>query len=84
MWCSDFANNVDPEDMVMGLDRAFDLVSDATRLHSFLALRKLDDFFRAAKSKPDDLIASELGMDTAVVLDGSGKTFLTQNGARRH
>jgi hypothetical protein len=77
MWCSDFAKNVDPDDMMMGLDRAFDLVSDATRLHSFLALRKLDDFFRAVKSKPDDLIASELGIDATVVLGGSGKMFLT-------
>jgi hypothetical protein len=31
MWCDDFAGYVDPEDMVNGLDRAFDLVSDATR-----------------------------------------------------
>jgi hypothetical protein len=78
MWCSDFAKHVDPDDMMMGLDRAFELVSDATRLHSFLALRKLDDFLRAVKSKPDDLIVSDLGIDTAVVLGGSGKIFLTQ------
>ncbi len=36
IWCEDFARHVDPEDMVMGLDRGFDLISDATRLHSFL------------------------------------------------
>lgn len=77
MWCSDFAQNVDPDNMVMGLDRAFDLVSDATRLLSFLALRKLDEFFKAKKSKPDDLIASELGISTDVVLGGAEKTFLT-------
>lgn len=79
MWCSDFARHVDPDDMVMGLDRAFELVSDATRLHSFLALRKLDEFFNAKKSKPDDLIASDLGVDSAVVLGGAGNTFLTQS-----
>jgi hypothetical protein len=43
LWCDDFAQHVDPDDMMMGLDRAFDLMSDATRLQSFLALRKLDD-----------------------------------------
>ena len=77
MWCSDFVQNIDPDDMMMGLDRAHDLVSDATRLLSFLALRKLDEFFKAKKSKPDDLIASELGISTDAVLGGAEKTFLT-------
>lgn len=76
MWCSDFAQHVDPDDMMMGLDRAFDLVSDATRLLSFLALRKLDEFFKAKKTKPDDLIASELGINTDLVLGGPEQTFL--------
>jgi hypothetical protein len=78
MWCSDFAKHVDPDDRVMGMDTALDLVSDATPLHSFLALRKLDEFFRTEKTKPDDLIASELGIDASVVLGGSVKMFLTQ------
>jgi hypothetical protein len=47
MWCDDFARHVDPEEMVAGLGRAFELVSDATQLQSFLALRKLDDFWAA-------------------------------------
>jgi hypothetical protein len=50
--CGDFAKHVDPDDMVAGLDRAFELVSDATRLQSFLALRKLDDFLGGVKPKP--------------------------------
>lgn len=77
MWCYDFARHVDPDDMVMGLHRAFELVSDATRLHSFVALRKLDEFFRAEKSQRDDLIASDLGIDRDIVLGDTGKTFLT-------
>jgi hypothetical protein len=43
IWFDDFARTIDPKDMVWGLDRGADLVSDATRLQSFLALRKLDD-----------------------------------------
>lgn len=72
MWCDDFAQHVDQEDMVMGLDRAFDVVSDATRLHSFVALRKL-----TKKSRDDDLIAKDLGIDAATVLGDVGATFLT-------
>jgi len=71
MWCEDFARHVDPDDMVAGLDRAFDLMSDATRLQSFLALRKLDDFFGGVKPKPDDLIAANFGIDVL------GDTFLS-------
>jgi hypothetical protein len=77
MWCYDFARPLDPEDTVMGLQVAVDLLSDATRLHSFVALRKLDEFFRTQKSQCDDLIASDLGIDRDAVLGGAGKTFLT-------
>lgn len=77
MWCDDFAKYVAPEDMINGLDRAFELVSDATRLQSFLALRKLDDFLRAAKSKPNDLIAADLGIDVPSVLGDIGDKFLS-------
>jgi hypothetical protein len=77
LWCDDFAQHVDPDDMMMGLDRAFDLMSDATRLQSFLALRKLDDFLRGTKSKKDDLIAGDLGIDVPTVLGNVGQTLLT-------
>jgi hypothetical protein len=43
-------------------------MADSTRLMSFLALRKLDDFLRAARPKKDDLIASDLGIDAWQVL----------------
>lgn len=79
IFCEDFASAVDPEDMVFGLDRAVDLVSDATRLQSFLALRRLDEFFGNKKQKPDDLIASELGIDPPSVLAEVGETFLTSD-----
>jgi hypothetical protein len=77
LWCDDFVQHVDPDDMMMGLDRAFDLMSDATRLQSFLALRKLDDFLRGTKSKKDDLIAEDLGVDVPTVLGNVGQTLLT-------
>lgn len=77
MWCDDFAGYVDPEDMVNGLDRAFDLVSDATRLHSFLALRKLDDFFDGVKPRADDLVAASFGIDGRKVLGEVGEKFLS-------
>jgi hypothetical protein len=75
LWCDDFAQYVDPEDMVMGLDRGFDVVSDATRLQSFLALRKLNVFF-GEKLRQDDLVASTLGIDGPAVL-GAGGSLLT-------
>lgn len=78
IWCDDFANSVNPEDMMWGLDRGADLVSDATRLQSFLALRKLDDFFAEVKPKPDDLVASKLDIDVPSVLGELGESFLTQ------
>lgn len=77
LWCDDFARHVDPDDMVMGLDRAFDLMSDATRLLSFLALRKLDDFLRGSKAKKDDLIAEDLRVDVPTVLGNVGQTLLS-------
>lgn len=58
-----------------GLDRGFEVVSDATRLHSFLALRKLDDFLAAAKDK-DDLVAATLGIDPKAVLADVGDRLL--------
>jgi hypothetical protein len=78
MWCEEFAAYVDPEDLVMGLDRAYDLVSDSTRLHSFLALRKLDDFLGNVRPKPDDLIAQNFGIDLPSVLGSAGDKFLSQ------
>jgi len=77
LWCDDFAKYVDPEAVVAGLDRGFEVVSDATRLQSFLALRKLDDFFGGGKPKPDDLVASTLGIDGPSVLGAGRKSFLT-------
>jgi hypothetical protein len=79
MWCDDFAQHVDPDDMVAGLDRAFELVSDATRLQSFLALRKLDDFLGGVKPKPDDLIAANFGIDVPSVLGDVGEKFLSSD-----
>lgn len=56
IWCDVFARTIDPEDMVWGLDRGADLVSDATRLQSFLALRKLDDFLGGAATVTGEAI----------------------------
>jgi hypothetical protein len=77
MWCEEFAKLIPPEDMVAGLDRAVETISDATRLQSFLALRKLDDFFGGVKPKPDDLTAAGLGIDAAAILGGPDKKFLS-------
>jgi hypothetical protein len=79
MWCEDFAPYLDPEDMIWGLDRAADLLSDAAMLQSFLALRKLDDFFGGVQPKPGDLTASDLKIDVAAVLGEVGSTFLTKD-----
>lgn len=78
MWCEEFVPAIDEEDLAAGLDRAKDLVSDATRLQSFLALRKLDDFLRGAKQKPDDLIAADLGVNAATVLGDAGGRLLSE------
>lgn len=78
-WCEDFAQHVDPEDMMCGLDRAFEIVSDATRLYSFLALRKLDDFLGGSNAKPDDLVATSFDLDLSALLgDVGGKLLSTQ------
>jgi len=79
MWCEDFAPYLDPEDMIWGLDRAADLLSDATMLQSFLALRKLDDFFGGVKPRAGDLTASDFGIDVPSVLGEVGNTFLTKD-----
>lgn len=76
-WCEDFAQFVDPEDMQASLDRGADLMSDATRLMSFLELRKLDDFLRPTKANKSDLIASDIGIDAASVLGDAGETLVT-------
>lgn len=79
MWCYDFARFVDKEDMMAGLHVAFDLMTVTTRLFSFVALRKLDEFLRSTKpqSKSDDLIAGALGVDRDHVMGGAGRRFLT-------
>lgn len=77
MWCDDFARYIDPEDMFHGQERAEEVVSDATRLHSLLALRKLDEFLSDKKAKNDDLIAKDLGIDLATVLGKIGEKLLT-------
>ena len=82
MWCEDFAPYLDPEDMIWGLDRAAELLSDATRLQSFLALRKLDDFFGGVKPKPGDLTAADFGIDGPTVLAEVGNTFLSKDDER--
>jgi len=82
IFCEDFAQHVDPDDMMWGLDRALELVSDATRLQSFLALRKLDDFFGGVRPKAGDLTASDFGIDVLTVLGEVGNTFLSKDDER--
>lgn len=77
MWCADFAVYVEGEDMKAGLDRAFEIVSDAARLQSFLALRKVDNFLGGVKSKPDDLTAVTFAIDVPAVLGDTGNKLLT-------
>ena len=79
IWCDDFVGYFDPEDMVWGLDRGVDLVSDATRLQSFLAFRQLDDFFGGVKPKPDDLVAADFGINVPDVLGDVGESLLTKD-----
>lgn len=79
MWCEDFAPYLDPDDMIWGLDRAADLLADASMLQSFLALRKLDDFFGGVKPKPGDLTASDFGIDVPSVFGEVGSTFLAKD-----
>lgn len=77
MFCDDFAQHVDPEAMMFGLDRSVDVVSDATRLQSFLALRKLDELLSSKKRNKDDLIIADLGIDKATILGDLGDNFLS-------
>lgn len=63
----------------MGLDRAFEVVSDATRLHSFIALRKLDDFLGGVKPQTDDLTAKSLGVDLPKVIGSADAQFLSKD-----
>lgn len=77
IWCEDIARHVSSEDMMSGLDRGVELVSDVMRLHSFLALRKMDEFFRGAKREKDDVIATDLGVDPQGVLGEVGSNLLT-------
>ncbi|MGY3585534.1 hypothetical protein [Bradyrhizobium sp. USDA 4350] len=79
IWCEDLVKFFDEEDIVGVLDRGAELMAEATRLMSFVALRKLDDFLRGAKSKPDDLVAGDFGIDVPGVLAGVAETFLTRN-----
>jgi hypothetical protein len=78
-WCEDFAQLLDPEDMQAGLDRGAELMSDSSRLMSFLALRKIDDFLRSTKVNKNDLIASDFGIDAASVLGDVGETLLSKD-----
>lgn len=70
---------LDPEDMIWGLDRAAELLSDAARLQSFLALRKLDDFFGGVKPRAGDLTAPDFGIDVPSVLGDAGGSFLVKD-----
>lgn len=76
MWCDDFARYIDPEDMFHGQERAEEVISDATRLHS-LALRKLDEFLSDKKARNDNLIAKNLGVSLVAVLGKANDKFLT-------
>jgi len=80
IWCEDFAPNLDPEDMIAGLDQGAELVADATRLTSFIALRKLHVFLRGTKPNADDLIASDFGIDVPSVLGQADVSFLSTSG----
>lgn len=76
LWCEDFAKVIGKD--VIHVDEAFDIVSDSTRLHSFLALRKLDDFLGAVRPKPDDITSDRMGVDKVVVLETGKTTFLVE------
>jgi hypothetical protein len=69
--------------MVAGLDRSAELVSDASCLMSFLALRKLDDFLRFTKANKGDLIGADIGVDVPAVLGDVGETLLIKDERER-
>lgn len=73
LWCKDFASVIGEE--VIYVDEAFEIVSASTLLHSFLALRKLDDFLGGVRPKPDDLTSDRMGIAKVAVL-GIGKNTL--------
>lgn len=79
IWCDDFAQHVDPEDILCGLDRGFELMSDATLLYSFISLRRLDDFLKTNRRNRDDLIANDLGIDLQSVFDNQPNDLLTND-----
>ncbi|WP_152977741.1 hypothetical protein [Bradyrhizobium pachyrhizi] len=79
MWCEDFAPHLDPDDMIWGLDRAADLLAEASMLQSFLALRKLDDFLGGVTPKPGDLTAADFGIEAPGVLGEVGSAFLAKD-----
>lgn len=74
LWCEDFAKVIGED--AIHVDVAFDIVSDSTRLHSFLAVRKLDDFLGAVSPKTDDITSDRMGIDTAAILGAGKTTFL--------
>lgn len=74
LWCKDFAPVIGED--VIHVSKAFDVISDATRLHSFLALRKLDDFLGAVTPKPDDLTSDKLNLNKGTILGNSRTAFL--------
>jgi hypothetical protein len=74
LWCEDFASVIGED--IIHVDKAFDVVSDATRLHSLLALRKLDDFLGGVSPKPDDLTSDKLNLNKITILGNSKVTFL--------
>ena len=45
-----------------------ELIADAARFYSYLSLRKIDDFLRLRRSKPDDLHWTDYGVDRSLVL----------------
>lgn len=45
-----------------------ELITDATRFFSYVSLRKIDDFLRLRRSKPDDLHWTDYGVDRSLVL----------------
>ncbi len=59
MWCEDFVSVIGED--IIHVDKASDVISDATLLHSLLALRKLDDFFGVVPPRTDDLTSDRLG-----------------------
>jgi hypothetical protein len=77
IWCEEFVPYLHPEDMIWGSVRAAELVSDAVRLQSLLAFQKLDDILTGVKAKPDDLVATDVGIDVPAVLGGVGEKFLS-------